>query len=103
MTHQIFIKTATGPHFYAIWKLIVMLLDYIDYHINKLACLHPSYLKNTYDFVQNIRNEPTYEQHLIVTGDVTSLYTKMNIDRTVLNERWPLLESNFQTDRIRKL
>ena len=53
--------------------------EYIDYHIKKLACLHPSYLKNTYDFVQNIRNQSTSEHHLIVTGDVTSLYTNKNI------------------------
>ncbi len=57
--------------------------ELIDYHINKLACLHPSYLKNTYDFVQVVRDKVVQEDHIIVTGDVSSLYTNMNINRTV--------------------
>lgn len=67
--------------------------EFIDYHINKLACLHPSYLKNTYDFIENIRNKKTSEDNLIVTGDVTSLYTNMNINRTVACVKRALAES----------
>lgn len=57
--------------------------EYIDYFINPLSCTHPSYLKNTYDFVDQIKNEFVRNNSLIVTGDVSSLYTNMNINRTL--------------------
>lgn len=57
--------------------------EYIDYHINPLSTLHPAYLKNTYDFIGKIRNKIIDKDWLIVTGDVSSLYTNMNINRTV--------------------
>jgi hypothetical protein len=57
--------------------------EYIDFFINPLSCLHPSYLKNTYDFVEQIRDQIVEEKNLIVTGDVSSLYTNMNINRTL--------------------
>jgi hypothetical protein len=57
--------------------------EYIDYFINPLSCLHPSYIKNTYTFVDQIRDMVVNRNHLIVTGDVSSLYTNMNINRTL--------------------
>jgi hypothetical protein len=57
--------------------------EYVDYHINKLACQHPSYIKNTYEFIKQIRNKNIGNKDLIVTGDVSSLYTNMNINRTI--------------------
>ena len=72
--------------------------EYIDYHINKLAHDQPSFLKNTYDFVEYIRNKPTEKEHLIVTGDVTSLYTNMNINRTVACVKRALAKSRNTVD-----
>ena len=57
--------------------------EYIDYYISPLACRHPAYLKDTYDFVGRIRGRPVGEGSLIVTGDVSSLYTNMNLDRII--------------------
>lgn len=56
---------------------------YIDYFLKPLATRHPSYLKDTYDFVAKIRNKPVPSDALIVTGDITALYTNMNIDRSL--------------------
>jgi len=45
------------------------------------SVLHPAYIKDTYDFVDKITNIEIDDNHLLVTGDITSLYTNMNIDR----------------------
>lgn len=52
----------------------------IDYFLQPLANKHLSYVKDTYDFVQRIRNIAIPPDSLIVTGDITSLYTNMHID-----------------------
>lgn len=57
--------------------------QYIDSFLNPLASKHKSYLKNTFDFVNKIRNKRIPSSHFIVTGDVTSLYTNMDINRTL--------------------
>lgn len=57
--------------------------EYIDHFLKPLACKHPSYLKDTYDFLDKIRNQIIDKKFLLVTGDVTALYTNMNIDRTI--------------------
>ena len=57
--------------------------EYIDHFINPLSCLHPSYIKNTYTFIAEIRDTVVSKDDLIVTGDVSSLYTNMNINRTL--------------------
>lgn len=56
---------------------------YIDFFLNPLACKHASYIKNTYDFVDKTRHVVVNRDCFLVTGDVTSLYTNMNIDRTI--------------------
>ena len=56
---------------------------FIDSFLKPLACKHPSYIKNTYDFINRIRDKEIPKSHLLVTGDVTSLYTNMDIDRTI--------------------
>jgi hypothetical protein len=57
--------------------------EYIDYFLNPLASRHKAFIKNTYDFVERVRDQPTDTMDWLVTGDVTSLYTNMNIDRTI--------------------
>lgn len=57
--------------------------EYIDSFLNPLATKHPSYIKNTYDFIHKIRNFEIPPNALIVTADVESLYTNMNINRSI--------------------
>ena len=57
--------------------------QYIDSFINPLACQHKTYIKNTYDFLSKIRNFKVSDSYLLVTGDITALYTNMNLNRTI--------------------
>lgn len=57
--------------------------DLIDYYIKPLANRHRSYLKDTYDFIQKVSNKVIDKDHLIVSGDITALYTNMDIPRTL--------------------
>ena len=57
--------------------------EFIDSFISPLACKHPAYIKDTYDFVNKVRGKPVQANSFIVTGDVTSLYTNMNLDRII--------------------
>ena len=53
----------------------------IDHFLNPLATDHPSYIKNSFEFCNKIRNKQINQNYLLVTGDITSLYTNMNIER----------------------
>ena len=57
--------------------------QFIDSFIRPISILHPSYLKDTYDFVSKIRNQSIPKKSFLVTGDVTALYTNMTFDRTL--------------------
>ena len=57
--------------------------EYIDSFINPLATRHATYIKNTYDFISKITDFNLDQEYVLVTGDITSLYTNMLIDRTV--------------------
>lgn len=57
--------------------------EYINYFIRPISTRHRSYLKDTYDFVNKVRHQIIPEGAFLVTGDVTALYTNMNIDRTL--------------------
>lgn len=57
--------------------------EYIDYFLAPLAHKHPSYIKDTYDFIDKIRNKEVNTNSLLVTGDITALYTNMDINRTL--------------------
>jgi hypothetical protein len=52
--------------------------EYIDYHLRPLATSHPSYLKDTGDFLDKISQVEIPDDALLITLDVDSLYT--NID-----------------------
>ena len=54
--------------------------QYIDYFLKPLAKKHESYIKDTYDFISKIRDLPMEKDWLLVTADVTALYTNMKID-----------------------
>lgn len=57
--------------------------EYIDYFLTPLSTQHPSYLKDTYDFISKIRDKTVGEHCVLVTGDVSALYTNMNLDRII--------------------
>jgi hypothetical protein len=57
--------------------------QYIDSFIRPISIKHPSYIKDTYDFVSKIRNQRIPCDAFLVTGDVCALYTNMHIDRTI--------------------
>jgi hypothetical protein len=57
--------------------------QYIDSFIRPISIKHPSYIKDTYDFVSKVRGQQIPKEAFLVTGDVCSLYTNMRIDRTI--------------------
>ena len=57
--------------------------DYVNNFINPLACKHPSYIKNSYDFIEKIKRFEIDEDTYMVTGDITALYTNMRHDITI--------------------
>ena len=52
--------------------------EFLDYYLNPLSTLHPSYIKDTYDFVEKIKKLHIPENAMLFTMDIDSLYT--NID-----------------------
>jgi len=59
----------------------VRVCEYIDYFLQPLSKLHPSYLKDTYDFIGKVRGQQIDPHWLLISADVESLYTNMRIDR----------------------
>lgn len=53
--------------------------EFIDYYLNTLSTKHPSYLKDTYDFITKIRQPTIPDQFFLFTMDVNSLYTNIGI------------------------
>ena len=51
---------------------------YIDYFLNPRATAHPSYIKDTTDFLQKISNIKPQPNSFLITLDVESLYTNIN-------------------------
>lgn len=56
---------------------------YIDSFLIPLANKHFSYIKNTTDFLDKIVGEKVPRNAILASFDVTSLYTNMNINRTI--------------------
>ncbi|GAA6102481.1 uncharacterized protein LOC114849825, partial [Tachysurus ichikawai] len=54
--------------------------EYIEYFLNPLSTRHPSYVRDTYDFLDRIRTIDLPDHCFLFTIDVDSLYT--NIDTT---------------------
>ena len=57
--------------------------QFIDYFLQPLACTHPAYVKDTYHFIGRVRGQVIPLNALLVTGDVTAIYTNMDIDLTI--------------------
>lgn len=51
--------------------------EYIDAHLQPVANQHPSYIKDTYDFLNKIRDIKVPPGALLITLDIESLYTNI--------------------------
>lgn len=54
--------------------------EFVDYFIGLLAKLHPSYIKDTYDFVSKLRSSTVPADSFLFTIDVGALYTNIDSD-----------------------
>lgn len=54
--------------------------EYLDYFLNPLSNLHPSYLKDTYDFLEKVRSARVNPGDLIFSMDVDALYTNIEAE-----------------------
>lgn len=57
--------------------------DYVNSFLTPLACKHPSYIKNSTEFVKAIQNKIINKNTILVTSDITALYTNMKHDLTI--------------------
>lgn len=53
---------------------------FIDYFLQPLASISDYYIKDTYHFITRVRGKTINPHWLLVTGDVSSLYTNMDHD-----------------------
>ncbi len=61
--------------------------EYIDYFLQPLAKMHPSYLKDTWDFLQKLEKIQVPHNALLITLDVESLYTNIQIEEGLKSVR----------------
>ncbi|KAL2076550.1 hypothetical protein ACEWY4_027853 [Coilia grayii] len=54
--------------------------EYIESYLNPISCLHPSYIKDTYDFLEKIKTLIIPQEAFLFTIDVESLYTNIDIE-----------------------
>ncbi|KAG7520675.1 hypothetical protein JOB18_034130 [Solea senegalensis] len=53
--------------------------EYLDFFLNPLSTTHPSYIKDTYDFIDKIKNVDIPADSFLFTIDIDSLYTNIDI------------------------
>ena len=56
----------------------------LEHYLHPLSTKHPSYLKDTYDFLSKIKDSRVSDRDLLFTMDVESLYTNIDTDRGLL-------------------
>ena len=54
--------------------------QYIDFYLNPISQKHPSYLKDTYHFIDKLKNQSSPEQAFLFTIDINSLCTNINTE-----------------------
>lgn len=57
--------------------------EYIDHHLNPLSNKHPAYVKDTYHFIEIVRNLWIPSKSFLFSMDVSSLYTNIDIPRGI--------------------
>lgn len=68
--------------------------EFLDYYLNPLSCKHPSYVKDTYHFVEIIKKLKVPPNSFFFSMDVDSLYTNIEIEAGIkaikrIFERYP--------------
>jgi hypothetical protein len=58
--------------------------EYIDHYLKPLAIKHPSYLKDTWDFLEKLTQHDIPPNSLLITLDVESLYTNIQTPEGLL-------------------
>lgn len=53
--------------------------EYIEHHLNPISQKHPSYLKDTYDFIEKVGQITIPSSAFLCTIDIDSLYTNIEI------------------------
>lgn len=53
--------------------------EFIDFHLNPLSTKHASYIKDTYDFVEKVKQIHIPLSSFLFTMDIDSLYTNIDI------------------------
>ncbi|KAL6477213.1 hypothetical protein MHYP_G00130480 [Metynnis hypsauchen] len=59
--------------------------EYIEHFLNPISTRHPSYIKDTYDFIDKIKNITLPQECLLFTIDIDSLYTNIETITTYLS------------------
>ena len=57
--------------------------EYIDNQLKPLADLHPAYIKNTYDLLEQLTNQEFSSESYLVTFDVEALYTNIQPEKGI--------------------
>ena len=57
--------------------------EYLDHFLNPLSITHPSYIKDTCDFVDKVKKLHVPEHSILFTMDVDSLYTNIDISEGI--------------------
>ena len=68
------------------------LCAFIDHFLQPYANKHPSYIKDTFHFINKIQDQPIHPVWLRFTADVESLYTNMDHDLIIqcIRDAWNL-------------
>lgn len=53
--------------------------EYLDFYLNPLSIRHPSYIKDTYDFINKIKQLSIPPDAFLFTMGIDSLYTNIDI------------------------
>lgn len=72
--------------------------EYIDYYLNPLAKKHQSYIKDTYDFIEKIKNLIIPANAILFTVDVDSLYTNIDSKEGILAIK-EIFQNNYDKKR----
>jgi hypothetical protein len=82
--------------------------QFLDHHIRPISNLTQSYIRDTTDFIGKIRHQRIPKNAILVTGDVSSLYTNMTLDRIMSTvrdalKRYPSMGRPDDDDLLRLL
>lgn len=61
--------------------------QFVEYYLNPLSVKHPSYVKDTYHFIQIVKQIKVSQNCMFFTFDIESLYTNIDIESGLLAVR----------------